>query len=136
MRSGSPLPTLLKSTSRRGVELVFQRVPGVVQTAVGYSQGRTKNPTYQEVGPNSVCCHQLADCLVLLMHWHSAGVLLWGRRTRRIIINNDNWPPHPVSPKLLPRAWYNRGGGVCVPGLWRIHSGSAYCQCGWRPAIY
>ncbi|KAL4426064.1 hypothetical protein ABPG77_007860 [Micractinium sp. CCAP 211/92] len=32
-----------------GVELVFQRVPGVVQTAVGYSQGRTKNPTYQEV---------------------------------------------------------------------------------------
>jgi FKBP-type peptidyl-prolyl cis-trans isomerase 2 len=27
------------------VELAFQRVPGVLQTAVGYSQGRTPSPT-------------------------------------------------------------------------------------------
>lgn len=31
------------------VELAFQRVPGVVQTAVGYAQGQTKNPTYEAV---------------------------------------------------------------------------------------
>lgn len=31
------------------VELAFQRVPGVVATAVGYAQGRTENPTYEQV---------------------------------------------------------------------------------------
>lgn len=31
------------------VELAFQRVPGVVATAVGYSQGQVENPTYQQV---------------------------------------------------------------------------------------
>ena len=37
------------SLTCRGPELAFQRVPGVVQTAVGYSQGQTKNPSYQDV---------------------------------------------------------------------------------------
>jgi peptide-methionine (S)-S-oxide reductase len=32
-----------------GAELAFQRVPGVVGTKVGYSQGFTINPTYDEV---------------------------------------------------------------------------------------
>ena len=32
-----------------GVELVFQRVPGVVETEVGYCQGVKKNPSYEEV---------------------------------------------------------------------------------------
>jgi peptide-methionine (S)-S-oxide reductase len=31
------------------VELAFQRVPGVTKTNVGYTQGKTKNPTYREV---------------------------------------------------------------------------------------
>ncbi|KAH7291370.1 hypothetical protein KP509_29G014400 [Ceratopteris richardii] len=31
------------------VELAYQRVPGVVKTTVGYTQGTTKNPTYREV---------------------------------------------------------------------------------------
>ena len=31
------------------VELVFQRVPGVVETEVGYCQGVKKNPSYEEV---------------------------------------------------------------------------------------
>jgi methionine-S-sulfoxide reductase len=32
-----------------GLELAFQRVPGVIQTEVGYTQGNKKNPTYEEV---------------------------------------------------------------------------------------
>jgi peptide-methionine (S)-S-oxide reductase len=32
-----------------GAELAFQRVPGVVGTTVGYSQGFTINPTYEQV---------------------------------------------------------------------------------------
>jgi peptide-methionine (S)-S-oxide reductase len=31
------------------VELNFQRVPGVVSTSVGYSQGHVENPTYEQV---------------------------------------------------------------------------------------
>ncbi|MQL75233.1 hypothetical protein Taro_007624 [Colocasia esculenta] len=32
-----------------GVELAFQRVPGVTRTEVGYTQGKTHNPTYEDV---------------------------------------------------------------------------------------
>ena len=32
-----------------GVELRFQRVPGVQKTAVGYIQGEVDNPTYEKV---------------------------------------------------------------------------------------
>lgn len=32
-----------------GVEAAFQRVPGVVDTAVGYSGGHMDNPTYRDV---------------------------------------------------------------------------------------
>ncbi|CAA6669790.1 unnamed protein product [Spirodela intermedia] len=32
-----------------GVELVFQRVPGVARTEVGYTQGNTHQPTYEDV---------------------------------------------------------------------------------------
>lgn len=32
-----------------GVEALFRRVPGVLDVAVGYSGGSTKNPTYKEV---------------------------------------------------------------------------------------
>ena len=32
-----------------GVEAAFQRMPGVTETAVGYSGGRTENPTYEDV---------------------------------------------------------------------------------------
>ena len=36
-----------------GVELAFQRVPGVIETSVGYTAGQDKSPTY-----NSVCSGQ------------------------------------------------------------------------------
>jgi peptide-methionine (S)-S-oxide reductase len=32
-----------------GVEAAFRRVPGVTATAVGYSGGQTKDPTYRDV---------------------------------------------------------------------------------------
>lgn len=32
-----------------GVEAAFRRVPGVIDTAVGYSGGHTLNPTYRDV---------------------------------------------------------------------------------------
>lgn len=32
-----------------GIELAYQRVPGVVGTAVGYTQGDSEKPTYEEV---------------------------------------------------------------------------------------
>ncbi len=32
-----------------GVEEVFRRTPGVINTTVGYSGGRLENPTYQDV---------------------------------------------------------------------------------------
>jgi peptide-methionine (S)-S-oxide reductase len=31
------------------VELAYQRVPGVTKTAVGYTMGKTVDPTYREV---------------------------------------------------------------------------------------
>lgn len=33
----------------RGLELAFQRVPGVTDTSVGYTQGGEEKPTYGEV---------------------------------------------------------------------------------------
>src|SRR5258708_31025947 len=32
-----------------GVEAAFQRVPGMIDTAVGYSGGETPNPTYKDL---------------------------------------------------------------------------------------
>jgi hypothetical protein len=32
-----------------GIELAYQRVPGVVKTTVGYTDGHLANPTYEEV---------------------------------------------------------------------------------------
>jgi peptide-methionine (S)-S-oxide reductase len=32
-----------------GVEVAFSKIPGVLETAVGYSNGHTENPTYKEV---------------------------------------------------------------------------------------
>jgi len=32
-----------------GIEAAFRRVPGVIDTAAGYSGGQTKNPTYEDV---------------------------------------------------------------------------------------
>jgi peptide-methionine (S)-S-oxide reductase len=36
-----------------GVEATFGRIPGVLETAVGYSNGKTENPTYKDVCTDS-----------------------------------------------------------------------------------
>jgi len=36
-----------------GIEAAFRRVPGVLDAAVGYSGGKTQNPTYQDVCTDS-----------------------------------------------------------------------------------
>jgi peptide-methionine (S)-S-oxide reductase len=43
-----------------GVEYVFERVPGVVGTEVGYAGGHTENPTYRDV-----CSHGTGHAEVL-----------------------------------------------------------------------
>ena len=43
-----------------GVEYVFERVPGVVGTEVGYAGGHTQNPTYRDV-----CSHGTGHAEVL-----------------------------------------------------------------------
>jgi peptide-methionine (S)-S-oxide reductase len=43
-----------------GVEYVFERVPGVLRTEVGYAGGHTENPTYRDV-----CSHGTGHAEVL-----------------------------------------------------------------------
>ncbi len=52
-----------------GVEYVFERVPGVVETEVGYAGGHTENPTYQDV-----CSHGTGHAEVLRVTFDPAAV--------------------------------------------------------------
>ncbi|HEY7660067.1 MAG TPA: peptide-methionine (S)-S-oxide reductase MsrA [Actinomycetota bacterium] len=52
-----------------GVEYVFERVPGVTQTEVGYSGGHSEQPTYREV-----CSHTTGHAEVLRLTFDPAVV--------------------------------------------------------------
>eukprot|EP00197_Chlamydomonas_leiostraca_P010506 CAMPEP_0202865264 /NCGR_PEP_ID=MMETSP1391-20130828/5494_1 /ASSEMBLY_ACC=CAM_ASM_000867 /TAXON_ID=1034604 /ORGANISM="Chlamydomonas leiostraca, Strain SAG 11-49" /LENGTH=314 /DNA_ID=CAMNT_0049545085 /DNA_START=114 /DNA_END=1058 /DNA_ORIENTATION=+ len=52
-----------------GPELVFQRVPGVVTTEVGYSNGNTEEPTYEEV-----CSGKTGHCEVVQVTYDNGAV--------------------------------------------------------------
>ncbi|MEI6914795.1 MAG: peptide-methionine (S)-S-oxide reductase MsrA [Armatimonadota bacterium] len=52
-----------------GVEATFRSVPGVKETAVGYSGGRTTNPTYQDV-----CSHATGHAEVVRVTYNPAEV--------------------------------------------------------------
>jgi peptide-methionine (S)-S-oxide reductase len=52
-----------------GVEAEFRQVPGVVDTAVGYSGGTTENPTYHDV-----CTGQTGHAEVVQVHYDPAKV--------------------------------------------------------------
>jgi len=52
-----------------GVEYVYERVPGVVETEVGYAGGHTENPTYRDV-----CSHGTGHAEVLRVRFDPAVV--------------------------------------------------------------
>ena len=52
-----------------GVEAAFRRIPGVADVAVGYSGGKTENPTYQDV-----CSHTTGHAEVVLVDFDPAQV--------------------------------------------------------------
>jgi peptide-methionine (S)-S-oxide reductase len=52
-----------------GVEAAFRRVPGVVQTAVGYMGGTLRNPTYQDV-----CTDQTGHAEVVQVEYDASRV--------------------------------------------------------------
>ena len=49
LRSATLLPTSTTGGCFWGLELAYQRVPGVVSTTVGYTQGTDTSPTYDAV---------------------------------------------------------------------------------------
>ena len=48
-RHSHHLPLRIAGGCFWGLELAYQRMPGVSHTSVGYTAGNTKNPTYQQV---------------------------------------------------------------------------------------
>ena len=50
-----------------GVELAFQRVPGVLKTSVGYTAGHDQSPTY-----NSVCSGQTGHTEAVQVTFHQS----------------------------------------------------------------
>lgn len=45
-----------------GIELAYQRVPGVVKTTVGYTDGHLANPTYEEVCSGKTGHTEVVQC--------------------------------------------------------------------------
>src|SRR6266480_4307647 len=95
-----------------GVEAAFQRVPGVIDTAVGYSGGERPNPTYKDVctdetghaevvqvtfDPAKVSYEQLLD--VFWQAHDPTQVNRQGDHTRRRILSRRR-----VSPKVPAEA--------------------------------
>lgn len=52
-----------------GVQYYFDQVPGIVKTTVGYTGGRTENPTYEEV-----CTHKTGHAEAVLLEFDPAKV--------------------------------------------------------------
>ena len=100
-----------------GAERVFWQTPGVITTAVGYSAGLTKNPTYEEVcsgltGHNEVVLVaynpevvDFADMLTLF-----GKTMILPRACVREMTSGPNIGQVFMSPTNSSEAWPNRAG--------------------------
>jgi len=66
-----------------GVEDTFRQVPGVVATAVGYTGGRTENPTYE-----AVCSHGTGHAEAVLLEFEPK-VISYPQLLRVFFANHD-----------------------------------------------
>ena len=77
-----------------GVEDTFRQVPGVVATAVGYTGGRTTNPTYE-----SVCSHTTGHAEAVLIEYDPAKVS-YDDLLRVFFMNHDSTTKNRQGPDI------------------------------------
>ena len=85
-----------------GLELAYQRMPGVSQTSVGYTAGNTKNPTYQQVCSGRTGHAEAVQVRVLLREdaaptkcWqpcHKPACLFPNHQHGRRMLHTTQWP--------------------------------------------
>ena len=66
-----------------GVQYYFDQVPGVIRTTVGYTGGRTENPTYEEV-----CSHTTGHAEAVLIEF-DPGKVSYGTLCRHFFRMHD-----------------------------------------------
>ncbi|MCC6273186.1 MAG: peptide-methionine (S)-S-oxide reductase MsrA [Deltaproteobacteria bacterium] len=77
-----------------GVEETFRRTPGVVATAVGYTGGRTENPTYEDV-----CGDRTGHAEAVEVEYDPAKVS-YGRLLEIFFKNHDPTTPNRQGPDV------------------------------------
>ena len=77
-----------------GVEDNFRQVPGVTATAVGYTGGKTQNPTYE-----TVCTHTTGHAETVLVEYDPAKVT-YDDLLRIFFMNHDPTTPNRQGPDV------------------------------------
>ena len=54
-----------------GTERVFKEIPGVIETTVGYANGRVENPSYEQVAEVILAIGRLLKSHIILRDYHS-----------------------------------------------------------------
>lgn len=87
-----------------GVELIYQRMPGVIGTAVGYAQGSVEHPSYE-----AVCSGTTGHTEVGFPVWSFGGKVLGVAPPRTHTCDGSAWC---VVSAMQPA--FRRPAGVCV----------------------